>query len=408
LTSSLRSLPRETRRAVVSWIAYDFANTIYSLIVITTFFTPYIKDVAGSNEPLGYATTASMLIAGLLVPFAGAISDRTSVTKRCLVVLTIVSCGATALLAAPTSTGALVGLFLVANLAYQLSLVFYNSLLAVVAPPALVDRVNGLGVGFGYLGSLFALLVGIAVESLFGVRATFVAAGALFFAFSVPLALYVRERVVPDPLPVSGRLFLESMKSLLETIRSLPRAKALLLFLAGNFLAVDALNTMIQFINETLRDYMGVVESGPRFLTLAGLQVAAFPFGILAGALCRTRGGHATYLLAIGALLLALAACAVGRPLPVALGTIVVAGGFGVGGVWVAGRRLVFDLAPRERIGEYFGLYGLTQKTSSTGALLFGVLTTRASHLHALALLALYLVVGGLLIAGASRTARRR
>lgn len=406
--ASLLSLPRDARRSVFAWILYDFANTCYSLIVITAFFTPFIKDVSGSNEPLGYATAASMIVAGLLVPFAGAISDRTNVTKRCLVGLTLVSCAATGALSLPTGTGALVALFFVANLAYQLSLVFYNSLLGVVAEPEHVDQVNGWGVGIGYLGSLVALLAGIAVERLFGVRATFVLAALLFLAFSVPLFLFVRERDVPGALPVSRRLFSESFGRLGRTLKDLPRTPALLLFLAGNFLAVDALNTMIQFINETLRDYLGIVESGPRYVTLIALQVAAFPFGVLAGALCRSRGGHAAYLAAVASLLGALAACAIGSPRWLVLPALVVFGGFGVGGIWVAGRRLVYDLAPRERLGEYFGLYGLTQKTSATGALFFGILTTRASHAYALALLAAYLVAGGALIALARRRFERR
>jgi MFS-type transporter involved in bile tolerance (Atg22 family) len=138
-------------------------------------------------------------------------------------------------------------------------------------------------------------------------------------------------------------------------------------------------------------------------LTLIGLQVAAFPFGILAGSLCGSLGGHVTYLIAIVSLLGALAACAVGSPLYLALPALVVCGGFGVGGIWVAGRRLVYDLAPKDRLGEFYGLYGLTQKTSATGALLFGILTTRASHWHALALLAAYLVAGGALIAAARK-----
>jgi len=406
--SSLRSLPRDQRRAVFAWILYDFANTIYSLIVITVFFTPFMKDETGSNEALGYATAASMLVAGALVPFAGAISDRTRSTKRCLVVLTVVSATATALLAFAAGTPALVGLFFVANLAYQLSLLFYNSLLPVVADPEHVDQVNGWGVGIGYLGSLFALLVGIGVEKAFGVRATFLAAGILFLAFSVPLFRAVPERAVADALPVSRRLFREAIARLVSTVRQLPSAPALALFLAGNFLAVDALNTMIQFINETLRDFLGVVEPGPRYATLIGLQVAAFPFGVLAGSICRRRGGHRAYLLAIGALLGAIAACAVGRPREVVLPVVVLCGGFGVGGVWVAGRRLVYDLAPPERLGEFYGLYGLTQKTSATGALLYGILTTRASHWHALALLAAYLVAGAALIALAGKKAARR
>jgi len=48
--------------------------------------------------------------------------------------------------------------------------------------------------------------------------------------------------------------------------------------------------------------------------------------------------------------------------------------GIGMGGVWVAGRTMVVELAPAEKVGEFFGLYGLCGKLSSiVGPLIWGI-----------------------------------
>lgn len=51
--------------------------------------------------------------------------------------------------------------------------------------------------------------------------------------------------------------------------------------------------------------------------------------------------------------------------------TLVVFGALGLAGIWTAGRKVVIQLAPRERRGEYFGLYGMTTKLSVVGCITF-------------------------------------
>jgi len=49
-------------------------------------------------------------------------------------------------------------------------------------------------------------------------------------------------------------------------------------------------------------------------------------------------------------------------------------GSLGLAGIWTAGRKVLIDLAPRERLGEYFGLYGITTKLSVFGGWVFTAL----------------------------------
>jgi UMF1 family MFS transporter len=59
----------------------------------------------------------------------------------------------------------------------------------------------------------------------------------------------------------------------------------------------------------------------------------------------------------------------------VVVSCIMVAGACGLAGLWVAGRKLLIELAPPDKIGEYFGLYGITIKVSVVGTLLFSLIT---------------------------------
>ena len=53
---------------------------------------------------------------------------------------------------------------------------------------------------------------------------------------------------------------------------------------------------------------------------------------------------------------------------------IVVCGGASVAGAWTAGRKLLIELSPRERLGAYFGFYGLTTKVSAIGSSVIAIL----------------------------------
>ena len=76
----------------VSWAFYDFANTIYSAIVVTFYLTLYMtKELGSSNFLIGSATFASMIFSAFISPFLGALPDRTGHTKRYLVFFTLLA-----------------------------------------------------------------------------------------------------------------------------------------------------------------------------------------------------------------------------------------------------------------------------------------------------------------------------
>jgi MFS-type transporter involved in bile tolerance (Atg22 family) len=106
------------------------------------------------------------------------------------------------------------------------------------------------------------------------------------------------------------------------------------------------------------------------------LSLTAFPLGVAAGWLSDRFGPKTGLVLSALSLAVALGA---GVVMPVErFGTTIVFlgtfGAFGLAGIWTAGRALLVRIAPKEKIGEYFGMYGLTLKVSVFGSLLFTLL----------------------------------
>lgn len=391
-----------------AWVTYDLANTIYAAS-ITYLFTPYFTerfaDRFDARTALGLCTTASMLVAGLLSPWFGALCDRTGQARSYLTLATLANVAVMLLWGLGGSAFGLLASLFVANVAYQTALTFYNALLPSVAAPGRDGWLSGLGTGVGYFGNVVVLLALIVVPpASFGEAPAHLAFGGLaFLLFAWPCLLLVRDTRAIEPAPLGSALH-ASLHSLGGTLRSLPRHPALGWFLLGNFCVVDVLNTAIQFFGDYVKEvyrepfangslqWFGM-PFGPQagsmvqFLGLLGLCFSglAFGFGLLLGS-TTDRRPLAVMLASVAALGLALGggACFGGGDTTWFTITLVGGGAFGMAGIWTAGRKLLLQLAPPDRVGEYFGLYGITVKVSVLGSTLYGVLADRFGSVPAL------------------------
>ncbi len=62
--------------AVGSWALYDFANTIYSINVVSVFFPALILQLGFRDADYAYPMSFSLRIVALMMPYLGALSDR--------------------------------------------------------------------------------------------------------------------------------------------------------------------------------------------------------------------------------------------------------------------------------------------------------------------------------------------
>src|SRR5438874_452400 len=139
-----------------SWALYDFANTIFSLNIVTNYFPLYIaKDLNLPDAVYAYPMSLAMLVVALAMPAMGAISDKQG-GKRMpwLVGSTLLSVLMTAAMGLSSNIVVVVVAVTLANIGYQVALLFYDALLPSVSNTRNWGRISGLGVGVGYIGAL--------------------------------------------------------------------------------------------------------------------------------------------------------------------------------------------------------------------------------------------------------------
>ena len=197
-----------SKKVITGWAMYDWANSVYNLVITTTFFPIYFTAVTkhvfkGDTIPFlgrrfnnaslySYSLAAAYLIIALLYPILTSIADTRGNKKSFMQFFCYMgSLGCSALY---FFTGANVGLgvvcFILASMGFVGSLVFYNSYLPEIAAPEDQDRVSAKGFAFGYIGSVllqiigFVLVLTIKSDPFMGPRLTFLAVGVWWAGFA--------------------------------------------------------------------------------------------------------------------------------------------------------------------------------------------------------------------------------
>jgi UMF1 family MFS transporter len=372
--------------AVASWVLYDLANTIFSLGVISLFFPFWVRQQVGAaraDTTYGIITAISMALIFVVSPVLGALTDRARRRMPFLIVSTVLCVAFTAVLA---RSGFYVTAicFVLANIAYQAGLQFYDALLPDVSTEANRGKIGGIGVGIGYLGSFVAIGISFATgPDNQALRFTIVAAAFLLFA--IPCFLFVRERGNPRPQPITMNGVRESIGETLTTLRSSQRYPGLLRFLVGRVFYTDAINTVIAImslytvnvaVSTGLDEAQGQAQAQLILLSsIVFAVVGGFFWGWLADKIGPKRTLNLVLLAWIAIFVAAALIGIVGLPLST-LYVVAACAGFALGGVWAADRPYMLRLTPPARIGEFYGLYGMVGRFSAiTGPIIWAAVT---------------------------------
>ena len=386
--SPTRVIPR---RAVLSWMLYDLANVIFSMGVISLYFSLYVRGQVGSERAdslLGGISALSMGIMFCLSPLLGAMTDRARRRMPFLVWATLVCCGCTALIArGPFAMSAV--LFVIANGAYQAGVQFYDSLLPDVTTEENRGRINGMAVGLGYFGSYIAVGGGLLISrghASIPFPAYFLFVAIAFLTLALPCFLFVVEQINPHPRPIfTWAAVRESVAQTVHTLKSGHKYPGLLRFLVGRAFYTDAINTVILFmslytVNVAIATGLTKEDGQQKAqLVLMSAITAAILGGIVWGFVVDRLGSKRTLMIVLsGWMTTFVLASLVGflRLHIVWLFVVACLAGICLGGTWAADRPLMLRLTPPDRVGEFSGLYGMVGRFSAvTGPLVWGVTT---------------------------------
>jgi UMF1 family MFS transporter len=315
-------------------------------------------------------------------------TDRARRRMPFLIWATILCCGCTALFArGPFQLTAV--LFILANGGYQAGVQFYDSLLPQVTTEENRGRINGLSVGLGYLGSYIAIGLGLVVASGkadFPFVTYFTSVGALFMVIALPCFLFVKERGNPHPKPIfTAQAVAESVAQTIVTLKSGHRYPGLLRFLLGRVFYTDAINTVISFMTlytvnvavaTGLTEAQGNKEAN---VVLASAVTAAILGGVAWGFVVDRIGPKRTLNIVLSCWIatFTVAVCVGAFGLHIGwLYLVACAAGVSLGGTWASDRVLMLRLTPPDRVGEFYGFYGMVGRFSAvTGPALWGLTT---------------------------------
>lgn len=365
----------------IAWYLYDFGNSAYAAVVILAIYSAYFKEgVVGGAEGTrlwGVAVAIAMVVSAIISPVLGAISDYRASRKKMLAFFTLLCCVFTSLLFFVHKGDVLLGmgLFILAEIGYRASQVFYNGLLPSISTQHNVGRISGTGWAIGSLGGIVCLLIVlplvVAIGGNFVLRSTMVLTAVFFAISSLPLFFYMREPGVVKELPKGKTLLTVGFSQIAKTFRNARQYKEYMKFLLAFILFNDGVMITLNFaaiiggvLHGFEREQMIVLIILVQFANVVG----AFLFGMLAD----RAGAKRALLISVGIMIVAIVWLMENRSDTLFYGVGALAG-FAMAGLQSVSRTMVAKLCPAERAAEFFGLFAVAGRSSSfIGPAIFG------------------------------------
>lgn len=363
------------KKDVLSWSLYDFANTIYSMNIVSLYLKRYIiEDLGKDDRYFDIPFSLSMLVAALLLPALGAISDYSAKKKTFVFLFTLTCCMAVGLMAyiPPAMFMVIIVLFIVANFSYEAAQPFYNALLYSVADGTRARFVSGVGVAMGYVGSVIGMIVVLpfVTGSVFSINIPFLSAGGktaaflptavLFMLFSIPLFLWVKEAKIRKPGKIG---FLKSYQSIWKSITATRKYPGVLRFLIADYFFEDTVTTVILNIGIYCAVVIGLKETDiTRFLIIS--TISAIAGSMLLGKVAEKWSLKNLLTIIIWGWFVALILFVFIDNIFIIwiLGSLI---GILLGGLWTTTRPLLAELVPRDELGQFFGLFSISGRAAA-------------------------------------------
>jgi UMF1 family MFS transporter len=388
----------------ISWALYDVANSAFSLVMITAVFPLYFAGVIAENESpgdadalWGMAIAGAMAVVAVTSPLVGVLADRRRWRKRLLAVYVAVGVLATAGTAwlEPGDVGLALGLLILADIAFEGGLIFYDALLPGLVGAKTVGRWSGMGWGLGYLGSMVCLILCLPWVEAGRFDWVFLLVALWWLVWSLPLFMAVPDRSPPAPVSTES-----VFSQLANTWRRIRANRPLFRFFMAYFLYNDGIATTIAFAALYASQTLGF--SAPDTLKLLVVVQLSAAFGAFGLGALSDRLGHARVIVATLYVWCAVILAAVLVTSEEAFWVVALIVGFVMGATQSASRGLLASIVPAEEAGELFGFKAVAGRFSAVlGPLVFGwISATTGSQRIALATIGLFFVAGLYLLRG--------
>ena len=418
------------KKVINGWAMYDWANSVYNLVITSTIFPAYYEAVTGdgndativdkikignyefSNTALyNYILGIAFVIVAILSPILSSVADYRGNKKQFLrffCTMGSISCASLYFFDKDHINGGLISV-IIACIGFWSSLVFYNSYLPEIAAPEDRDRISAKGFMMGYIGSVLLQLicfVFVLKPELFGItvgkasQISFLLVGIWWMGFG-----WLAIGRLPDGRGVKGahtkNLFTQGYKELHKVWLELKTQPTLKRFLTAFFFYNMGVQTVMLAATLYGKSELNIPTTN-LILAILIIQVVAIPGANLMAKMASKFGNFNSLKIAV---IIWIGGCVMGYYLPrnsvVPFYTLAVIVGFVMGGIQSVSRSTYSKLMPvTHDTTSYFSFYDVTEKIAIViGMFSFGYINElTGSQRNSVLALTIFFIVGFILL----------
>lgn len=407
-----------SKKVVNGWAMYDWSNSVYNLVITTTFFPAYYAAVTSTkNFPDGikffgrnfknteikdYVMSFSFLMVVLLIPILSSISDYKGNKKNYMRFFCYLGALSCSLMFFFDKDHVWLGLIclLFAGIGFYGSLVFYNSYLPEIAAKEDMDRISAKGFAMGYIGSVILQMIGFAMVVMMpdneglALKITFLLVGLWWIGFA-----QIPFNRLPDNAPKAERKQkkhpiingFHELRKVYTQIRQMPVMR--------NFLASFFFYSMgVQTVMLVATDF-GIKElklpNSKLIITLVIIQLVAIGGAFLMSKLSSMFGNLRVIIITV---LLWIGVCIAGYFTTTELGFYFLAATVGLvmGGIQALSRSTYSKfMPPTKDTASFFSFYDVTEKLAIViGLFSFGFIEGQFDMRMSILILIIFFVLG--------------
>jgi MFS transporter, UMF1 family len=425
-----------SKKVINGWAMYDWANSVYNLVITSTIFPAYYETIAKDRTEgdiayvhfLGrefvntslytYALAFAFLVVALISPLLSSIADYKGNKKQFMnffLILGSASCSVLFFFEKGNLTLGIVCMVL-ACIGFWSSLVFYNSFLPEIAAPEDRDRVSAKGFAMGYIGSVILQIicfVFVLKPELFGftgtlpARISFLLVGLWWFGFG-QFALNRLPASVPAGTGNQKNILTNGYKELSKVWKQLMQLPVLKRYLFAFFFYNMGVQTVMLAATLYGKSELQIPTTN-LIISILIIQVIAIGGAFAISKLSAVIGNFKALMVCV---LVWIGICIVAYCIPSGgvyqfYGLAVVVG-FVMGGIQSLSRSTYSKLMPETKdTTSFFSFYDVTEKIAIViGMFSFGYITElTGSQRNSVLALAVFFVIGlaGLMIANAKQ-----
>ncbi|MBI5856447.1 MAG: MFS transporter [Sphingobacteriales bacterium] len=395
-----------SKKVVNGWAMYDWANSVYNLVITSTVFPAYFEAITGDgNEAtkqdtvifLGrefvntslynYTLAFSFLLIAVMLPLLSSIADYKGNKKsflRFFMTMGSIACS-TMFFFDKNNLWLGIVCMIFACIGSWAGLVFYNSYLPEIAAPQDRDRISAKGFAYGYVGSVLLQLVSFAlilkhemwgISDGFASQLSFLLVGIWWFVFG-NFSLNRLPKTIPAGEGIPKGLLSDGYKELKKVARQLVHIPVLKRFLLSFFFISMGVQTVM--LAATLYGKSELqIETQSLIIAILIIQLIAIPGAFaIAGLSRRTSNMFALMVCIFVWIGVCIAAYLIPAKNSIAFYSLAAIVGFVMGGIQSLCRSTYAKLMPETRdTASFFSFYDVSEKIAIViGMFSFGFIT---------------------------------